>query len=145
MSNKKSDNLPGKVPASKREDTGGGLYVENLHYNPNSITELRRLAETNPDLAEKIIDGQNNAVKLSNVSEWVGICVTGIIAMTAIVGFVVVVVKLGWWQSIAFTLILLAVSHLLRTILTGEWSDTSWLGRAFSKAGIEPHKDEDTT
>lgn len=102
LTKNENDQVPERIPASKRADQTAGLYVENLHYSPNSITELRRLAETNPELAEKIIDGQNDAVRLSNVSEWVGFGVTGAIALTAIIGFVFVVVNLGWWQSLTF-------------------------------------------
>ena len=38
-------------------------------------------------------------------------------------------VSLGWWQSIMFVASLLGISHVLRTVLKGEFSDTSWFGQ----------------
>jgi hypothetical protein len=144
-SRKDRGKLPDRTPASdRRKGTNpNSLIVENFHYTPNSITELRRLAETNPELAEKIVDAQDRASRRFAVSEWLGLGVAGSIAIVAILGFVLIVVELGWWQSIVFVLVMLAASHLLRTIMTGEWSDTSWFGRFLKSRGLPPEEGED--
>lgn len=135
---------PGSPPGPLVENDNGAksLHVENFHYNPNSLTELRKIAETNPELASKIVDSQTKVARWYNISEWVGFGVAGVIALAVIVGFVAIVVQLGWWQSIAFLLIILAISHVLRTVLTGEWSDTSWLGQILKGMGAPPNDDE---
>ncbi|MYG28459.1 MAG: hypothetical protein F4213_20990 [Boseongicola sp. SB0677_bin_26] len=58
----------------------------------------------------------------------------------SVCGFVLIVVQLGWWQSIAFIFVMLALSHVLRTLMTGEWSDTSWIGQLL-KRGASPNAD----
>jgi hypothetical protein len=139
-------NLPDRIPASRSGRTSGGQYlsIENFHYTTNDLTELRKLAEVNAELAHKVVESQTKATTMRETSERIGIVVAGTLAMTAVVGFVVFVVKLGWWQSIVFVLVLLGISHVLRTILTGKWSETSWFG-AFLKArgGRSDSPDED--
>lgn len=61
-----------------------------------------------------------------------GLIVTAVLAAVILGGTAYIVVNVGWWQTIAFIFGMLGVSHLLRVILTGEWSDTSWLGRLLS-------------
>ena len=50
--------------------------------------------------------------------------------MVCVCGFELIVVRLGWWQSAAFVFVMLALSHVPRTVLTGEWSGTGWIGAA---------------
>ena len=103
------------------------LYVEHLEYHANDMTELRRIAETDPELARVIVASNSEANRLADGSFRLGLIVSAFLALAAIIGFVAIVIYVGWWQSIAFLVLLLAVGHLLRVVLTGEWSDTSWL------------------
>lgn len=139
-----NDEKPNSLPAGSDGDLDGikSLSVDVFNYNPNSLTELRKIAESNPDLASKIVDSQTKGMKWANISEWFGIAVAGALGLTAILGFVAIVVKLGWWQSVAFLALLLCVSHVMRTLLTGEWSDTSWFGQFLKKSGAPPDKDD---
>ncbi|WP_141246486.1 hypothetical protein [Actibacterium ureilyticum] len=145
MSSEKDEaGLPDRVPANARDrENVNALYVENFHYSPNSISELRRLAESNPELAEKIVDSQDRVARLYSISEWIGMVVSAVLGLSIIAGFVSMVVNLGWWQSLAFVLLMLATSHLLRTVLTGEWSETSWLGPIFKASGFPKSDDSE--
>lgn len=113
------------------------LKVGTLNYTANSLTEIRKIAETNPELAEKIVDSQYKVARWYHVSELVGISVAAAVAIVIILGFVQIVVWLGWWQSLAFIAVMLGLSHVLRTLLTGEWSDTSWFGRLLGRGGSQ--------
>lgn len=119
------------------------MNIENFHYSSNDLAELRRLAEVNPDLANKVVESQNEANRLHEVSERFGIGVAGALALAVVAGFVIFVVKLGWWQSIVFVLVLLGLSHVLRTILTGKWSETSWFGAFLKSQGARPNSQPD--
>ena len=136
MSNDRNENLPALDGPDAPLDPS--INIGTINYNPNSLTELRKIAEKNPSLAEKIVDSQYRAGRWFSISEIVGMSVAAMIALAGIAGFVFIVVKLGWWQSIVFILLMLGLSHLVRTILTGEWSDTSWFGKILKRAGAPP-------
>lgn len=100
-----------------------------MHYHPNDLTELRRLSETNPALAREVVEANREATRLMDKSFRLGMVVTAGLAATILAGTVYIVVNVGVWQTIVFIAAMLGVGHLLRVILTGEWSDTSWFGR----------------
>lgn len=62
-----------------------------------------------------------------------GLVVTAVLAVAILAGTVYIVVNVGVFQTIAFIAAMLGTAFLLRVILTGEWSDTSWFGRLFGK------------
>lgn len=64
-----------------------------------------------------------------NNSFRIGVIATTAVALALIVGTCWIVIKLGWWQSFIFIFCMLAAGHFLRVVLTGEWSDTSWIGK----------------
>lgn len=140
-----NDDNQNNVPEVSSDTLDGvnSLKVDNFYYSPNSLTELRKIAEVDPELAGKIVDSQTKAVRWFNVSEWVGIAVAGSIAIAIILGFVLIVVHLGWWQSVAFLVLMLCLSHVIRTLLTGEWSDTSWFGKTLRGLGASPKQDDE--
>jgi hypothetical protein len=100
---------------------------------------LRRLSETNPDLANKIVDHQENRDIRGEKSYRIALCVAGVLAITIVAGGSFVLVALGIWQAITFVLVLLGGSHILRAVLKGEFSNTSWFGSFLSST----KKDDD--
>lgn len=131
-----------QVGGNPQEEDDYSLWsfrVDNLHYHPNEITELRRLAEQNPELAHKIVDFKVEAVRLKDRSFRIGIVSTALLAVTIVISACVTLIYLGPWQSLLLVGVLLGVSHILRVILTGKWSDTSWFGKLIAgKQSSEP-------
>lgn len=121
---------------------GGGnhLYIGELNYSPNDLTELRRIAEQNPELAEKLIDNKERADIREDRSFRIALFLTVfmVLAIVGIGGWTVV--NLGWWQSFLFIGILVAASHVVVAILKGKFSETSWMGRFVT--GQKPKPDE---
>lgn len=142
MNDAPEEKLPENTGAAKQNAGGSSinaLRIDNLHYMPNSLTELRRLAQEHPDLAKDVVDAQREAKRLDAGSERIGLYAALILALFCVTGAVIIVITLGWWQTMAFVLVMLGVSHLVRTVLTGEWSETSWITRfAKPKGDADP-------
>ena len=113
-------------------DGGQHLYVNTLNYQANDLAELRKLAETSPELASKLLDTQERQGARKENSYRLGLAVAGVITLAIIGGSSYVLVQIGWWQTVVFVLVLLGISHVLRTLLKGEFSDTSWFGQFLS-------------
>lgn len=137
-------------PSSENEDgarseSSGPSYEltiqGDVHYSPNDIAELRKLAESHPDLAKQVVKDRRDFVVLDNNTERLGMVLATVLGVVLIVGASVTLVKLGWWQSIMFVAALLGISHVLRTILKGEFSDTSWFGQIMTS---KPKNDPDS-
>ena len=107
---------------------GKALYVNTLNYNANDLTELRKLSDSNPELAHKIVDNQDRRNQREANSYRIALMVAGFVALALVAGGSFVLVGLGWIQTISFVLVLLGVSHVINTVLKGEFSDTSWFG-----------------
>lgn len=122
--------------ASGSEDDAGGqhLYVNTLNYRANDLAELRKLAETSPELANKLLENQDRQNSRSERSYRLGLGMAGLITLAIVAGGSYVLVSLGWWQTVVFVLVLLGVSHVLRSVLKGEFSETSWFGNFLSGA-----------
>lgn len=126
------------TPERRNEDNGAGggngnhLYVNSLNYHANDLTELRKLSAENPALADKIVDNQERREVRKERSYRLGLVVAGFLAVTLVGAGAYVLTSLGWLQTLGFVTILLGVSHVLRVVLTGEFSDTSWFGHLIS-------------
>lgn len=107
------------------------LRVDNFHYKANDLTELRRLAETSPELANKVVETRDRMHRRENNSYMLGLIVTSVVAIALICTAGAALIFLGWWQSLLAIGCILAGSHFLRVFLTGEWSETSWFGKLF--------------
>ena len=119
-----------KKPDENPSD-GDGRYlrIDTLNYHGNDLHELRKIAETNPDLAEKLVEQKDRSDARENTSFrfglfsaliLVGMTLTTLSFLLYSVGVIATFVSMG---------VILAIALLIRVILTGEWSDTSWLGR----------------
>lgn len=141
-------NLP-RDPSFQNEDgarngSSGPSYdvtiQGDVHLTPNDISELRKLADTHPDLAKQIVKDRREFVVLDNNTERLGMVLAVFLGFALVAGTSYTLVQLGWWQSIMFVGALLGISHVLRTILKGEFSDTSWFGQIMTG---RPKKDVD--
>lgn len=115
------------------------LNVENLHYHANDLDSLRRLAEVDPALARDYLEKSDRADRRMNNSMTIGMIAAGTVALALIGGATTSVIFLGWWQSIILIGMILGCSHLLRVLLTGKWSETSWFGKFFSNKPSPPN------
>ncbi len=102
---------------------------------------MKKLADNHPELADKITNDRLKIVLIEHNTERFGIFFASVVAIVLVIAAAFTLVELGWWQSFMFVAILLGVSHVLRTILKGEFSDTSWFGRML---GGKPGKDRNT-
>lgn len=130
-------NLPGD-PSSQSEEKARSASSSSsyevtiqgdVHLTPNDIAELHKLADRHPELAKQIVKDRREFVVLNNNTERLGMILSVLLGFALIVGASYSLVRLGWWQSIMFVGALLGISHVLRTILKGEFSDTSWFGQ----------------
>lgn len=134
MSDENPDNLPDDPERVRARDRDArALFIENLHYHATDMSELRRIAEADPVLAHKIVDNAADENRMIAGSYRLGLIVTAILAAVVLAGAAYIIVNIGWWQTIVFVLAMLGVSHVLRVVLTGEWSDTSWFARFLRK------------
>ena len=101
----------------------------DVHYTPNELSELKKLADDHPELAARIVSNRSQEVLLSHRTERLGMLLAVAFGLVLISGTAWTLVSLGWWQSIMFVASLLGISHVLRTVLKGEFSDTSWFGQ----------------
>jgi hypothetical protein len=138
--------------SDKSEDNGrqnGGRFVaiKDFHYHGNDITELRKLAEINPALADKVIDQRDRSEARFTSSYNFGVGAS--IALLAILLITSTIILLfgGILQLLAAVMIIFSAALLIRVVLTGEWSDTSWFGKfvglLVKALGGKPSSDED--
>jgi hypothetical protein len=126
-------------PSSENNEGGrsqGGhfLAINHLHYHANDISELRKLAEVDPILAEKVIDQRDKENE-----RIVGSYNLAVIATSVLLAFILgcgtmLIIFAGLIQTIAAVTLILAAALFMRVVLTGQWSDTSWFGKALSAA-----------
>lgn len=124
----------------KGEGTAPQVNIE--HFHQNDIQALAQMAKHNPELANKIADYQHQQAIIYANSERLGMVMATVLGVTLVVGASWTFVGLGWWQSIMFVGIFLGISHVLRTLLKGEFSDTSWFSKILTRA---PNTNGDNT
>tara|TARA_R110002126_G_scaffold184665_1_gene333083 strand:+ start:1703 stop:2140 length:438 start_codon:yes stop_codon:yes gene_type:complete len=105
------------------------LNVGNYHYHGNDLKELRLLAEASPDIAEQVLQNQEKADARFNNSHRFGLCATIFLVVIALVGLVTVIIFDQILSLILLVVLVLAMALMIRVVLTGHWSDTSWFGR----------------
>lgn len=127
-----NENLP--VPSKPdqdehpEKDSGKVLNVNHLHWYGNDMRELTRLAQVDPKLAHKIVAQAEKQSVREEGSFRFGLVATLILVVSLILGVVYVVVNAGVVALIGVIATILATALLLRVVLTGEWSETSWVG-----------------
>lgn len=92
-------NLPAAPNGSNdgREDGGGNqiLNIGNYHCHGNDLKEIARIAETNPDLADKLIDNSDRHHQRSNFSYRFGIVATLILVVMVLATFLTLFILKG--------------------------------------------------
>jgi len=114
------------------------IRTEHVHFQPNNVAEIGLLADRHPELAAQIVTNDAAKSERENGSFRLGMIITGTVAISAIGFSAWALISMGVWQALALVATLLGISHVLRTILKGEWSDTSWFGKML---GAKPPKD----
>ncbi|MES5097094.1 hypothetical protein ABUK73_02565 [Agrobacterium sp. BA1120] len=131
-----TENLPDENDKEHQEngrrDGGRFLAINNLHYHANDISELRKLAELDPLLAEKIIEQRDRESARITASYNFGLLCTIILLITLLVAVVSLLIFLGILETMVAIVAILALALLVKVILTGEWSETSWFGKIIS-------------
>lgn len=138
--------LPDNPGSPSPDEDGRSLQFNihgDLHYTPNDIAELRRLANEHPDLAKAVVSGRHDLAVREENTVRLGMVVTASLATVIVLVAGFTFVGLGWWQSICFVAALIGVSHILRTVLKGEFSDTSWFAK-FLSAGTKGEEKKST-
>lgn len=123
------------LPTPKAEKASGSegpsqvLTIGQYHYHGNDIAELRKLAEVSPQLAEKVVDQRDKEDARVNISYRFGLAVSLLLVAFTLTAFTVAMIFAGVWATLIAVAAILAVALLVRVILTGKWSDTSWFGK----------------
>lgn len=111
---------------------GGGdrfLAINHLHLHGNDLAELRKLAEVSPHLAEKVVDQRDREDARANVSYRFGLAASLVLVALTLTCVTTLLVFVGLLPTILVIALILAVSLLVRVVLTGQWSDTTWFGK----------------
>ena len=86
-----------------------------------------------PEPAERIVDARCQVQRWHHVNQLVGIVPAATLAMVGVCGSVMSVTRSGLLQSAAFAFVVLALSHVLRSNVTDDWPDISWIGQLLNR------------
>jgi hypothetical protein len=109
------------------------MSVDNLHYHANDLDGLARLAKENPALAKKVVDQRDREDERANQSYRFGLVCATILPISLIISMTFMFVFVGVVATLTSVLLTLAMGVLVRVILTGEWSETSWIGTGLTR------------
>ncbi|UFI04663.1 hypothetical protein [Roseibium aggregatum] len=126
--------------------TNNFLAVGTLHYHGNDLTELRKIAEINPELAKEILEKDDKKDNRANVSYRFAIASSLFLVFFLLLSVTLLSIYVGLWSTFLAILLILAIALLIRVILTGEWSETGWFGKAvglLAKALGSEHNSKD--
>lgn len=125
------------------------ISINDFHYHANDLAELRKIAEIDPRLAEMIIAQRDREHAREKASYTLGLISAFALLAMVLGAFGCLLIFVGLLETFAVVGGILAAALLVRVILTGEWSDTSWMGRflnLFVKVlGGTPISEDDTT
>lgn len=125
--------VPTNGPRSEENgaNSGGGktLIIEGYHNYESDIRGLAELSRSNPALAQQLLDNEDAADRRSHGSHRLGLFTALLLVGILVYGVVEILTSFGIVASIAFILFMIALAAVIRVVLTGEWSDTSWMGK----------------
>lgn len=116
----------------KSRRDGGSFIIGQLHFHGNDLAELRKIAEISPDLAHKIVDQIDNEDAREHGSYRIGLVVAGTLLVSLVAAAATLLIYAGIFETLAAVAVILAAGALMRIVLTGQWSDTSWFGKLLS-------------
>lgn len=105
------------------------VHIDNLHLHSNDIDALRRLAETDPELAHIVVQQKDLFHRRGHASYRFGIIAACALLLGMLLAFSYILVNLGIILSLVLVACIVAAALFIRVILTGEWSDTSVVGQ----------------
>ena len=111
-------------------DPAGGqiVNIENYHYAGNDLAELAKIAAIDPNLAQRVVEQRDKSDQREHTSERIGmITIAGLSALTLLT-ILLLIFYGGVWELAIGILLIISLAVLARVILTGEWSDASWIG-----------------
>lgn len=126
------ETLPEKQDEEGERQSSAGariLAIGNLHYHGNDLTELRKLSETNPQLAEKVVNQRDKESERDHYSYRFALVSTVSLVALVLLAVTVLFIFVGVWSTIGVIGVILAIALMIRVILTGEWSETTWFGK----------------
>jgi hypothetical protein len=124
--------LPPEKPDNSESDDsrrGNHFLIEHLHYHANDLSELRKIAETSPELAEKVVEQRDRENERVIGSYNLGLIVSGGLLVAVLFAVVLLIIFAGIIETMVSIAAILAVAILIRVIVSGQWSDTSWIGK----------------
>lgn len=127
-----SSKLPEKPDGPSGEEPDGTskiVQIENLHLHASDIDALRRLSDSDPELARIVVDQKDKFDARHHGSYRFGLAVTVFFVLGVISLLTYALVNLGILLALLLLAALIATALLTRVILTGEWSDTSMIGK----------------
>lgn len=138
--------IPPNDPIDRNGNGGNSYYVNitNAHLRTNNIDGYRRLAaECGVEFAEKVLESNERQDRRETAGLVIGMISAGLLAIALVLAVTASIILLGWWQSVLVALLLLACGMLMRVLLTGEWSETSWIGKILSGNYHKPDASDD--
>ena len=121
------------------------VQIGAVHLQVNDLDALRRLAETHPDLAKSVVDQKDQFDRREHVSYRIALVVTALLAFGLLGTISAALFSLGLVKGIILIALILSMGLVLRVVLTGEWSDTSWVGQALDKiSGLKKSTPEES-
>jgi len=132
-------------------DGGRHLHIHgpaNLSFHQSDLHGLTELAKVDPEAARMAIEKKDASERRAHGSYRASFGMTIGLLVVLIVAATVVLVFSGLLTLIGLTMFIMASALLVRVVITGDWSDTSWLGQMASKliragGGAPRAKDED--
>ena len=147
MTNLPVDPSSGGTDGSSSDDGPKFLSIGTLNYQANDIAELGKLAERNPDLAHKIVEQRETEGRREHRSYRFALIVTSALILGIIASLTYLLSEVGPWATVGVIGVFLVIAAFLRVILTGEWSETSWVGvivkAIVGRLGGKPRSDSD--
>src|SRR2546423_12443964 len=86
------------------------------------------MAKENPSLAKRIVDQRDKENQRQNVSYRFGVVGACLLVGMVLSGTFFSLVYAGFWATVSLMGVALAFALVIRVVLTGEWSETTWFG-----------------
>lgn len=147
---KTPENLPVKLDKRSQSSPGNdegdnGFIVGQLHLHANDYHAIERAARIDIDLANKMLDQRDAADRRYHMSHRFGVSATVFLLCMTLGAFAVIFVNLGIIATLLVISLIFALALLIRVILTGKWSDTSWFGKLVNMLGKRLGSESDSS
>jgi len=125
-------NTPAQVDPGPGQENDGLtqiLNVDEMHLHPSELDALRRLGNDNPELAKAVVKQRGEIDARGHGSLRFAI-VCALLLVFGVIGLVAAIFwQFGAIPSILAVFTLLVSGLVIRVLVTGEWSETSWVGK----------------